>query len=239
MTFRQWLRNKQQKFKKRPFVSHVRFGSLRQLEPISPVFGLDRGLPIDRYYIEAFLANNRKDIYGRVLEIGNSTYTLRFGGSLVTQADVLHARPGNPRATLVGDLETGEGIPQNSFDCMILTQTLHCIYDVHTAVSNAFNALRPGGVLLATVPGISQISRYDMDRWGDYWRFTTGSAQRLFAEIFQTDRVTVVAYGNVLASIAFLHGLAVEDLKQKELTLHDPDYELLITIRAKKAEKVS
>ena len=30
----------------------------------------------------------------------------------------------------------------------------------------------PGGSLLLTVPGISQIARYD-DHWGDYWRFTS------------------------------------------------------------------
>jgi len=150
----------------------VRWGNLRRIIPFSHVFGFDRGQPIDRYYIEVFLKKHSPDIHGRVLEIGDSGYTHKFGGDRVTRSDVLHAVPGNPQATIVGDLSTGECIPENVFDCMILTQTFLVIYDVQAAVVNAHCALKAGGVLLATFPGISQISRYDMDRWGDYWRFT-------------------------------------------------------------------
>ena len=32
--------------------------------------------------------------------------------------------------------------------------------------------LKPGRVLLTTLPGISQLCRYGMDRWGDFWRFS-------------------------------------------------------------------
>lgn len=135
---------------------------------------------------------------------------------------------------MVGDLATGEGIPKGTFDCMILTQTLLFIYDVSEAITNCYAALKPGGVLLATFPGISQVSRYDMDRWGDYWRFTTLSAKRLFGDVFQPGNVTVQSYGNVLAAIAFLQGLAAEELRQKELYYYDPDYEVLITVRAVK-----
>ena len=38
-----------------PPVGEVRFGSLRMVTPISTNWGLDRGLPIDRYYIERAL----------------------------------------------------------------------------------------------------------------------------------------------------------------------------------------
>ena len=155
----------------------IRWGNLRRITPISRVFGFDRGQPIDRYYIEAFLQRQSHDIRGRVLEIGDPEYTHKFGSDRVTQSDVLHAVSGNPQATLVGDLATGQGIPHNVFDCIILTQTLLFVYDFHAAVTNCYAALKPGGVLLATFPGISQISRYDMDRWGDYWRFATRSAK--------------------------------------------------------------
>ena len=213
----------------------VRLGDLRRLTPISRVFGFDRGTPIDRYYIERFLKTFSGDIEARVLEIGAAEYTRRFGSDRVTHSDVLHAVAGNPVATLIGDLSTGEGIPEDMFDCMILTQTLSCIYDVHRAIASCYRALKPGGVVLATVPGISQISRYDMDHWGDYWRFTTLSAKKLFEEVFGQGNVKVDAYGNVLAAIAFLQGLAYEELKVGELEYHDPDYELLITVRAVKS----
>jgi SAM-dependent methyltransferase len=197
----------------------IRWGNLRRLNPISRVFGFDRGQPIDRYYIETFLQRHRADIYGRVLEIGDPGYTRKFGGDRVTHSDVLHAIPGNPQATLVGDLATGEGIPKGTFDCLILTQTLLFIYDVSEAIANCYAVLKPGGVLLATFPGISHISRYDMDRWGDYWRFTTLSAKRLFGEVFSPENVAVQSYGNVLTAIAFLHGLAAEELRKKRAEL--------------------
>ncbi|MEK8015403.1 MAG: methyltransferase domain-containing protein [Candidatus Parabeggiatoa sp.] len=212
----------------------VRWGNLRRLTPVSRVFGLDRGLPIDRFYIEAFLQTYAKNIQGTVLEIGEAVYTRQFGGERVTHSHVLHAVSGNPKATLVGDLATREGIPTETFDCMILTQTFLVIYDVQRAIANCYAALKPGGVLLATFPGISQISRYDMDRWGDYWRFTDASARRLFGDVFGHEQVTITTYGNVLVACAFLQGLAAQDLKPKELSYHDPDYQLLITVRAEK-----
>ena len=210
------------------------WGGLRRVRPISRVFGLDRGQPIDRHYIESFLEKNAADIRGHVLEIGDDSYTRRFGGRLVTRSDVLHAVPGNSAATLTGNLETGQAIPQETFSCMILTQTFPFIYEVRKAVANCYAALKPGGVLLVTTPGICQISRYDMDRWGDFWQFTSLSARRLFGEAFGDEHVQVETYGNVLAATAFLQGLAVDELRQKELDYHDPDYELLITIRAQK-----
>ncbi len=231
---RRWLQiQKVHLWKLQPF-RHVRFGNLRRLTPISRVFGFDRGLPIDRYYIEAFLEKYANDIKGNVLEIGDDSYTRKFGGIRVSRSEVLHAIPGNPQATIVGDLETGAGIPQEAFHCMILTQTLLFIYDVKAAIANCYTTLKPGGVLLATFPGISQISRYDMDRWGDYWRFTTLSARRLFEDVFPAENVNVQSHGNVLIAIAFLHGLATQELKQKELEYHDSDYQVLITVRAVK-----
>jgi hypothetical protein len=95
--------------------------------------------------------------------------------------------------------------------------------------------LKPGGVLLATLPGISQISRYDMDRWGEFWRFTSLSASRLFGEVFGPANVAVEARGNVLVAVAFLQGLAQEDLRRRELDYNDRDYELIVTVRAMRA----
>ena len=206
----------------------------RSLAPVSRVFGFDRGRPIDRYYIESFLDAHRGDVRGRVLEIGDATYTHRFGGGRVSTADVLHARPDNPLATIVGDLETGVGVPREAFDCIVLTQTLPFIFDTHAAVRHTHAALRPGGVVLATMGGISQISRFDMDRWGDFWRFTTLSARRLFELAFGPRCVEVQSHGNVLAATAFLQGRATQELRPGELDHHDPDYELLITVRARK-----
>jgi hypothetical protein len=210
----------------------IKWGGLRRLEPISRKFGMDLGKAIDRYYIERFLETHQADIRGRVLEVGDATYTRQFGRTQVDHSDILLTPPGGPNATIVGDFVTGQGIPREAYDCIILTQVLPFIFDLHAAVATIYSALRPGGVVLATVGGISQISRYDMDRWGDYWRFTTLSCRRLFQTRFQQDQVKVKAFGNVLVATAFIQGMPLEELTKKELEHFDPDYEVLITIRA-------
>lgn len=212
----------------------VRWGYFRRTAPMSRIFGFDRGTPICRYYIERFLARYQQDIQGHVLEIADADYTLRFGGSRVTRSDVLHVVPGNPQATIVGNLETGEGIPNTRFDCIILTQTLQFLYDVRAATVNLYAALKPGGVVLVTVSGISQISRYDMERWGDYWRFTDLSIRTLFQQHFPESEITLEIYGNVLAATAYLQGIAAEELTPQELDVQDFDYQVIIAVRARK-----
>ena len=232
----QWVRPKYQRLKVRPPVGMVRFGSLRRVTPVSRIAGWDRGRPLDRYYIEAFLARHTRDVRGHVLEIGDDRYTRQFGGEPVTRSDVLHACEGNPAATIIADLSYADHIPSDTFDCIILTQTLQCVYDTRAAIRTLQRILRPGGILLATFPGIAAISRPDDDQWGDYWRFTGKGARRLFEEVFPATGLSVDAAGNVLAAAAFLYGLAVEELSNDELEHVDPNYELVITVRAQKLE---
>lgn len=223
------------RYTRRPPIGSVDFGDLRRTKPISDQWGFDRGLPVDRYYIERFLTAHATDIHGRVLEVADNEYTRRFGGDRVTRSDILHDTAGSPRATVVADLAQAGHVPADSFDCIICTQTLQLIYDVQAAIETLHRILKPGGVLLATVPTITQISRADMDRNGDYWRFTSAAARRLFSDRFPGGSVSVEAHGNVLAAIAFLHGVAIEELERRELDDLDPDYEMLLTVRAVKA----
>ncbi len=181
------------------------------------------------------LARHATDIKGRVLEVGDDSYTRRFGGDRVSVRDILHVTEGNPTATIVADLAHADHIPSDAFDCIILTQTLHLVYDVRSALLTLRRILRPGGVLLTTFPGISQIS---IDEWSDcwYWSFTLHSAHRMFEEVFPAQNLGIRSFGNVLAATAFLQGLAVDELTRKELDHHDPHYQTLITVRAVKPE---
>ena len=217
----------------RPPLGGVDVGDLGGTVPISRDFGFDRGMPIDRYYIERFLERHAIEITGRVLEIGGDDYTRRFGGSRVTRADVLHVREGNPQATFVGDLNDPAVLPANAFDCIVLTQTLHLIYDARLAVARLHRALAPGGVVLVTAPGISQIDRGE---WGTswFWSFTTESLSRLFSECFGRDDVLVEHYGNVFAATAFLQGLAVEEVDAAKLEPLDKSYQVIVGVRARK-----
>ena len=197
-------------------------------EPVSEVFGLDRGQAVDRHYIEGFLSAQSRRITGRVLEVADSKYTRRFGHG-VTQVDVLHLE-GNPEATIVGDLHEPETLPEAAFDCIVLVQTLQFLTDPAAALRNCHRALAPGGSLLATAPGISQVSRYDMDRWGDYWRFTDRGLERLVEAAFEEAEVR--ALGNAAAACAFLQGLAAEEVPRATLDAHHRDYPLVVTVVA-------
>jgi SAM-dependent methyltransferase len=236
LAWRRWLRARQHRYRLQwPRRGSVDFGGLRRLTPVSRVVGFDRGLPIDRYYIDRFLSACAQDIRGRVLEIGDDRYTRRFGGSHVTKSDVLHVVPGSLQATIVADLSRADDVPSESFDCILCIQTLQMILDVEAALRHLARLLRPGGALLATGSGINRICRREgTDPWGEYWRFTTQSARHLFGRAFSPSNVRAVAYGNVLAAVAFLHGLAAEELTGDELDYEDADFEVLVAVRAVK-----
>jgi hypothetical protein len=95
--------------------------------------------------------------------------------------------------------------------------------------------LKPGGAALVTVPGISKRDA-EASSYPWYWCFTTMSAKRLFEEIFPENNVWVDAYGNVLTAMAFLEGLATEELRRKDMDHYDPAYPVTIAVRAVKPE---
>jgi hypothetical protein len=175
------------------------------VHPLDSIFGGRRGTPVDRYYIEKFLYDNRMDIHGVCLEIAENTYTRRFGEDRVTQSVMLHVE-GWGKDVIKGNLETGEGIAEEQFDSMIITQTLMFIYNVGNVVRNIYKALKNGGTALITVAGISQISRYDDDNWGMYHSFYRSGLEKLFYPVFGKENVEIVQYGNVKTAMMFLYG---------------------------------
>ncbi len=235
---RKWIRAQQRRYRLQSVpVGSVDFGGLRRLSPISAVFGQDRDLlTIERYYIEQFLARHSADIKGRVLEMGDPGYTRKFGGDKVTREDVLHYVEGNPQATIVADLTDAPHIADDSFDCIIITQTLQMIYEVDKAIATLHRILKPGGVVLCTSHGMSRVARREgVDDWGEYWHFTSQSKKRLFGAVFGAENVEVAAVGNVFTCICNLHGLGASEVDALELETHDPNYELLLLVRAVKA----
>ncbi|MGB3146934.1 MAG: methyltransferase domain-containing protein [Paracoccaceae bacterium] len=233
---RDWIRAQQRRFKLQSVpVGSVNFGGLRRLSPISAIFGKDRDLlTIERYYIEEFLAKHGADIKGRVLEMGDPTYIRKFGTG-VTREDVLNYVEGNPHATIVADLTDAPHIPDNSFDCIIITQTLQMIFEVDKAIATLFRILKPGGVVLCTSHGMTRVARREgVDDWGEYWHFTTQSKRRLFHAHFPRENVAVSTVGNVFTCICNLHGLGASEIDKSELDLHDPNFEMLVLVRAVK-----
>jgi SAM-dependent methyltransferase len=213
-----------------PDVRAVRFGDFARTAPISDTFGFDRGKPIDRYYIENFLGKSGNDIRGRVLEIGDNDYTLRFGGSKVDKSDVLHVDANSPRATIVGDLSKSGILPSEAFDCIVLTQTLHLIFDMRHALAELARSLKPGGTLLITVPGITRVDRGE---WGYtwYWSLTDLALAQLLAEFFEDKDILVETFGNVFAAVCFLQGLAVSEVPTSKLDVLDRSFPVVVTAK--------
>jgi SAM-dependent methyltransferase len=210
-----------------------KLGDLRRTTPIDPNWGFERGTPIDRVYVEEFVGSHAADVRGRVLEIAAPDYTTRFGRD-VEHVEILMATEGNPQATIVGDLTDAPQIPSDAFDCAIVTQTLQFVFDVRGALATLHRVLAPGGVLLATVPGITKLSPPEDEQFGEWWHFTARSAQRLAEEAFGAGNVEARSYGNVLSAAGFLYGLASSDLTAEELSAHDRLYEVIVGVRAVK-----
>ena len=213
-------------------VNSVRWGDFRRPQPVCQNFGFSRGKPIDRYYIESFLAAHAGDVCGRVLEIKDDGYTRRYGGSRVERSDVLDYDGSNKAATIHGDLNDPKALERAVYDCAIVTQTLQYLIEPAKVLRHLHDSLKPGAVLLLTVPAITAMR--GRDPW--YWNYTALGVETLLGEVFGAANVSVQSYGNLVSSIALLEGLSAGELKQSELDLRDPTYQALIVARAVRAK---
>jgi SAM-dependent methyltransferase len=211
----------------------VDFGDLFRVKPFSKEFGEDRGGAIDRYYIEKFLAKNSQNIHGKVLEVADNSYTIRFGRERVTLSEILDIESDNPKATLIADLRNAPHIPDDTYDCIILTQMLHFVYEYQDVINTCFRILKPGGHLLLTVPGISPI---DYDDWEHYWHwsFTKRVIEKILGEIFDKNKIEVSSYGNVFSATSFLFGVGLPEVKKDMLDYNDSHVQVIVSAKAQK-----
>ena len=217
--------------------SVINWGDFGQLIPIDDCYGNSRGRPIDRFYIEGFLEQNSADIKGTCLEILDDNMTRRFGGDRVDRSDVLDIDADNRRANVVTDLQNASCVPDNTYDCFIMTQTVHVIPDFTACIREAYRMLKPGGILLATVPCIS---RCDVAATfeSDYWRMTPAGAKETFGKVFGPDNISVRGYGNVKVGLAFWTGLGQADLSADDFNHYDANFPVLVSIRAVKPDLI-
>lgn len=217
----------------RPALGHVDVGDLNRTTPFSTIFGYDRGGPVDRYYIENFLEKEKACIKGRSLEIGDNEYTLSYGGQNVTQSDILHIDESNTKATYIGDLSNCPQLADNTFDCIVLTQTLHLIYEFKNALATCHRILKPGGTLLLTSPGVTPIDHGEWKKtW--YWSFTDTVIKKLLTEIFTGGNIDVNTFGNVYVATSFLYGMGISEVSKERLDYNDPHFQVIITAKAVK-----
>jgi hypothetical protein len=198
------------------------------VQPLSYLWGFDRGVPIHRYYLEQFLQEYARDIRGHCLEFQNPGYTPRFGGSAVGKLDILHIDNTNPLATIVADLTQPNDVPSNEFDCIICTHVLHVIAELDKAISELYRILKPGGVLLVSVPHVSMCD----PGFHEIWRFTPEGLCLVLAKAFGTSNVNVRAYGNSLTAAGEIRGLVAHEFSKATLDYHDPRFAVEVCARA-------
>jgi hypothetical protein len=217
--------------KLKPYVGRMRngagrprWGDLKRRRPVSDHYGFDRGLPVDRRYIEVFLTAHSARVRGDVLEVLRPEYTERFGAAGV-RSHVVDINPGNRRATVIADLCQAGSLPAAAYDCIVLTQTLQFLAAPDRGLANLWQSLRLGGALLLTVPCAARIDTTAPD--GDFWRWTPAGLALLVNQHCPGGAIQVSAAGNLVASVAALMGLAVEDLQPGDLDGDDPDFPLI------------
>ncbi len=209
----------------------MRWGNLRRTAPLSSEHALDRGLPVDRHYIAEFLTDHAVDVRGDVMEMSRSTYTDAYGGARVTSVTIVDIDRSNEQATRYCDLCEPGSLPADAFDCIVFTQTLQYLADLDTAIENLWRALRPGAVLLLTVPAASRVAPVD----GDYWRFTpAGLAVMLRDRLPAEALVTTSGRGNSFAVAAQVVAASVEDVGRPSLVANDPAYPVVAMARVVK-----
>jgi SAM-dependent methyltransferase len=205
------------------------------LDPVSDRYGYDRGSSADRALVDAFIATHAADIRGDVLEVRDPLYTGRYDSG-ITSRHVLDIDNTNRAATMIADLGQAESLPRGRFDCFVMTQTLYLIRNPVTALRNAYDCLRPGGVLLLTTPVVARIDP-TAGPAGDYWRLEPAGLETLLRASLPADAdVEVGSAGNVLVCVSTLMGIAAEELSADELHHNDPRYPVIAVARVVRSE---
>lgn len=219
---------------------YYRFRNRGELKPsmlkapaVSRLFGLDRGTPVDRFFIEEFLRHHSISFQGDGLEIGEIRYLNQFNKNLKSAKSIVLDSPKTPNE-IYGDLTLHHSLPSEVADIFVCTQTLNFIYNIDDAILGIHKVLKQNGVALITVASICQISRYDAIRWGDFWRFMPQSIFRLFTDKFGQDYVEMSVYGNLYAAHVLLHGFALEECDKNKLLDLDDDYPVIIGLKVTK-----
>lgn len=206
------------------------------MKPMTTDWGFSRGLPVDRPYIEQFLSQHALCIQGHVLEVGDCVYTQEYGGERVSQSDILDNNNHSRKATIVEDITDARTIMANTYDCLIFTQVLVLIRHCDKALAEMNRILKPGGTALITVPGISHISPLPNEAAHWSWSFYPNTLRWLLEEAkFEKKSIDIQSYGNLKTTVAFLAGLAQQDLEKQDYIINDPSYPLIVTARACKA----
>ncbi len=204
--------------------------------PIERDFGSNRGKPLDRYYIEEFIEKNRSIIRGKVLEIGDDRYSKKYLDN--SQINVLRGKNNRNYINHEGDLLDFNSLKSiGKFDTLILTNVINFIYEYDIAIKNIAKLITKDGKCLFSVSGLSGLSKFDNERWGDYWRFSEKSLYLSLKKHFHN--VEIDYFGNASVAAASILGIVTEDLPESTLKIKDYDYPVIIVAIASQSKYIN
>ena len=190
------------------------------VKPVDAMYGMRRGVPIARYYIDRYLEKIANTIHGDVLEFGEPTYC----AGLNCKYETISIDETNTSATLHMDIcdESVVSIRQHYYDFIICTAVLQLVPDPQRAINNMHGMLKPGGTLVLAEKCVSMI-----DPWFasiDKWRFTPAGMRALLASFANVD---VSGFGNLYTMCAYLTGMASGEIPTAKLEYHDSSYPIV------------
>ncbi len=203
------------------------WGDLRRREPLCQVFGLGRGTPIDRHYLERFVESSRPLISGDVVDVGGDPADrVRFRLDGLSSFRVLDVAD-RAGVDVVADVHDAAALPEGSVDTVLLFNVLEHVRDPRTVAANVHRWLRPGGRCLVMVPNAQRLHHAAED----HWRFSATGLALVFDCFASTEPRS---YGSLTTVLASFTGAAAEELTAAELAEHQADHPVATCLVATK-----
>lgn len=217
----------------RRVVRPVRWGNLRNHLPVDGSGGSGRGTAIDQYYVSSFLEQVAADLKGRVLVFRDSTVVARHAERSAV-IEVIDVEPRNDQVTVLADPGSPGAIKPSSTDCIVLVDGLRWVADVEATLRTVWQGVAAGGVLLVAIPTLSPVTD---DALGlDRWRLTPAGLAEVLRRACPDAEAEIMTFGNPVAAVALVAGLAAEDLDRAELGASDPRFAVVAAARVRKPE---
>ncbi len=194
-------------------------------------FGVSRGTPLDRKLISDYLWTATRDIDSMNLTV------LEFGDRIISENMLkksiswifLYSQKfeiDTKNKIIYGDLtnfDESYSAIYGTFDIILSTQLMAFTDDPFAVVKNLNKMMKKDGVLVGTEPFLSPVSRYDNEKWGDYFRFTLKGMKKLLDSAkFTISEITPL--GNFSWSLALSKGLVQEDNLKLPISIDDGRY---------------
>lgn len=211
--------------------------TLKAIKKYSNKFGFDRGTPLDLFYMmQIFDKVDKYKSYQNSLEFGDLNYSKLFNTkNMFVLTHPEYANGVIDKNQIVFDLNSSNIYNGTFFDLIISTNVINFTHNPFVSIKHHFAMLNDNGTLVLTVQSSMPVSDYDQKRWGDYWRLTMDSLAKLL-EGYPIE-YELYSFGSFTTSIAFLCGIAAEELELNVLDEHDHRYPIGIGAIIKKLPK--